>query len=77
MRGARGYMAPEWVLNLPVTSKVDVYSYGIVVLVMVTGKSTQIHAVDDAADRERRSLVTWVREKKNGEAAQYAGLKMS
>ncbi|KAB1220322.1 putative receptor protein kinase ZmPK1 [Morella rubra] len=68
MRGTRGYMAPEWVFNLPVTSKVDVYSYGIVVLVMVTGKSTQIHAVDDAADRERKSLVTWVREKKNGEA---------
>ncbi|KAB1220324.1 putative receptor protein kinase ZmPK1 [Morella rubra] len=68
MRGTRGYMAPEWVFNLPITSKVDVYSYGIVVLVMVTGKSTQIHAVDDAADRERKSLVTWVREKKNGEA---------
>uniref|UniRef100_A0A2N9H4B2 non-specific serine/threonine protein kinase n=1 Tax=Fagus sylvatica TaxID=28930 RepID=A0A2N9H4B2_FAGSY len=29
MRGTRGYMAPEWVYNLPITSKVDVYSYGI------------------------------------------------
>ncbi|KAL5981892.1 hypothetical protein ACLOJK_015959 [Asimina triloba] len=37
VRGTRGYMAPEWILNLPVTSKVDVYSYGIVVLEMVTG----------------------------------------
>ncbi|CBI19464.3 unnamed protein product, partial [Vitis vinifera] len=37
IRGTRGYMAPEWVLNLPITSKVDVYSYGIVVLEMITG----------------------------------------
>ncbi|KAB1220172.1 putative receptor protein kinase ZmPK1 [Morella rubra] len=69
MRGTRGYMAPEWIFNLPITSKVDVYSYGIVVLEMVTGKSTQIHAVDDAAERERKSLVAWVREKKNRPAA--------
>ncbi|KAL4272780.1 hypothetical protein GQ457_13G020410 [Hibiscus cannabinus] len=40
IRGTRGYMAPEWVLNQPITSKVDVYSYGIVVLEMVTGQSS-------------------------------------
>ncbi|TKY68985.1 putative receptor protein kinase ZmPK1 [Spatholobus suberectus] len=39
IRGTRGYMVPEWVFNLPITSKVDVYSYGIVVLDMITGKS--------------------------------------
>ncbi|KAG6701165.1 hypothetical protein I3842_08G152000 [Carya illinoinensis] len=39
MRETRGYMAPEWVYSRPITSKVDVYSYGIVVLEMVTGKS--------------------------------------
>ncbi|KAH6764893.1 hypothetical protein C2S52_013893 [Perilla frutescens var. hirtella] len=38
IRGTRGYMAPEWVYNLPITAKVDVYSYGVVVLEMVTGK---------------------------------------
>ncbi|KAB1220326.1 hypothetical protein CJ030_MR3G019072 [Morella rubra] len=59
MRGTRDYMAPEWVVNLHITSKVDVYSYDIVVLVMVAEKSTQIHAVDDAVDKERKSLVTW------------------
>ena len=31
IRGTRGYIAPDWVFNLPITSKVDVYSYGIVV----------------------------------------------
>ncbi|KAJ0086322.1 hypothetical protein Patl1_07527 [Pistacia atlantica] len=39
IRGTRGYMAPEWVYNLPITSKVDVYGYGILLLEMVTGKS--------------------------------------
>ncbi|KAJ1429347.1 putative serine/threonine-protein kinase [Sesbania bispinosa] len=38
IRGTRGYMAPEWVFNLAITSKVDVYSYGIVLLEMITGK---------------------------------------
>ncbi|CAO2183318.1 unnamed protein product [Urochloa humidicola] len=37
MRGTSGYMAPEWALNVPVTAKVDVYSFGIVLLEMVMG----------------------------------------
>ncbi|KAI3732336.1 hypothetical protein L1987_63540 [Smallanthus sonchifolius] len=37
MRGTRGYMAPEWAHSLPITAKVDVYSYGVVVLEMANG----------------------------------------
>ena len=71
IRGTRGYMAPEWVFNLPITSKVDVYSYGIVVLEMVTGKdpSRSVHAMDDGGVAEHKRLVTWVREKMNKAAA--------
>ncbi|EFJ36426.1 hypothetical protein SELMODRAFT_27555, partial [Selaginella moellendorffii] len=29
IRGTRGYMAPEWVGDRPITSKVDVYIYGM------------------------------------------------
>ena len=38
---------------------------------MVTGKSTQmgVHRIDAGAETEDRRLVTWVREKKNREAA--------
>ncbi|GMI78486.1 hypothetical protein like AT5G24080 [Hibiscus trionum] len=56
IRGTRGYMAPEWVLNQPITSKVDVYSYGIVVLEMVTGQSS-IRGIQlvDRADEEPMS----------------------
>ncbi|KAF7830584.1 putative receptor protein kinase ZmPK1 [Senna tora] len=66
IRGTRGYMAPEWVFNLPITSKVDVYSYGIVVLEMITGKSSSmgiLQKVDGEEGHDGR-LVTWVREKR-------------
>ncbi|PHU30127.1 G-type lectin S-receptor-like serine/threonine-protein kinase RLK1 [Capsicum chinense] len=32
IRGTKGYVAPEWFRNTAVTAKVDVYSYGIVLL---------------------------------------------
>ncbi|XP_024523559.1 G-type lectin S-receptor-like serine/threonine-protein kinase At1g34300 [Selaginella moellendorffii] len=37
IRGTRGYMAPEWVGDRPITSKVDVYSYGMVLLELLSG----------------------------------------
>ncbi|KAJ9693059.1 hypothetical protein PVL29_011971 [Vitis rotundifolia] len=67
IRGTRGYMAPEWVLNLPITSKVDVYSYGIVVLEMVTGKSAAMDINTAEGRGEHKSLVAWVKRKMNGE----------
>lgn len=27
--GTRGYVAPEWFKNVPITAKVDVYSFGV------------------------------------------------
>lgn len=76
IRGTRGYMAPEWVFNLPITSKVDVYSYGLVVLEMVTGRSPSGGQVNNnnnsggggggsrhsSGGMEPRGLVNWVRE---------------
>ncbi|KAF2290041.1 hypothetical protein GH714_001223 [Hevea brasiliensis] len=62
IRGTRGYIAPEWVLNRPITSKVDVYSYGMVLLEMVTGKSPTV-------DIEDRRLVSWVKENIKGASA--------
>ncbi|KAG5065304.1 hypothetical protein AAZX31_04G041600 [Glycine max] len=69
IRGTRGYMAPEWIFNLPITSKVDVYSYGIVVLEMVTGRSItkDIEATDNGVVNQHLSMVTWLKERqKNG-----------
>ncbi|KAJ8760536.1 hypothetical protein K2173_015203 [Erythroxylum novogranatense] len=38
VRGTRGYLAPEWLANLPITSKSDVYSYGMLLLEIVSGR---------------------------------------
>ncbi|TKY75021.1 putative receptor protein kinase ZmPK1 [Spatholobus suberectus] len=67
IRGTRGYMAPEWVYNLRITSKVDVYSYGIVVLETVSGRSPMelIHGLENSRGIEQRRLVTWVTDKIN------------
>ncbi|KAJ9558417.1 hypothetical protein OSB04_013031 [Centaurea solstitialis] len=59
IRGTRGYMAPEWVFNLPITSKVDVFSYGVVVLEMITGLSPlSKHHANGEVEVE---LIEWVK----------------
>ena len=58
VRGTRGYLAPEWVMNQEITSKVDVYSYGIVLLELVTGK-----CASGFEGNEFSHLVHWVKEK--------------
>ncbi|KAJ8770891.1 hypothetical protein K2173_021806 [Erythroxylum novogranatense] len=35
IRGTKGYVAPEWFRNLPVTVKVDVYSFGVLLLEII------------------------------------------
>lgn len=35
VRGTRGYLAPEWQKNTPITVKADVYSYGIVLMEII------------------------------------------
>ncbi|CAO2152351.1 unnamed protein product [Urochloa humidicola] len=38
LRGTAGYLAPEWLSGVAVTSKVDVYSFGMVLLEIISGK---------------------------------------
>ncbi|KAI3666968.1 hypothetical protein L6452_42009 [Arctium lappa] len=64
IRGTRGYMAPEWVFNLPITSKVDVFSYGVVILEMITGRNpTGKQHTSNEDGKAESSLIEWVREK--------------
>ncbi|KAJ9559922.1 hypothetical protein OSB04_005082 [Centaurea solstitialis] len=64
IRGTRGYMAPEWVFNLPVTSKVDVYSYGMVILEMITGRNlVGKRQASNGNEEVELALVEWVRDK--------------
>ncbi|KAI4974371.1 hypothetical protein ZWY2020_047651 [Hordeum vulgare] len=38
MRGTIGYLAPEWISGLPITHKTDVYSYGMMLLEIISGR---------------------------------------
>ncbi|XP_015942456.1 G-type lectin S-receptor-like serine/threonine-protein kinase At1g34300 [Arachis duranensis] len=54
VRGTRGYLAPEWLANLPITSKSDVYSYGMVVLEIVSGRRN--FEVSEETNRKKCSI---------------------
>ncbi|KVI02858.1 putative receptor protein kinase ZmPK1 [Cynara cardunculus var. scolymus] len=60
IRGTKGYMAPEWAHNLPITAKVDVYSYGIVVLEMAKGIRLP-NVIVQGAEEEESALMGFVR----------------
>ncbi|XP_021855705.1 G-type lectin S-receptor-like serine/threonine-protein kinase At5g35370 isoform X1 [Spinacia oleracea] len=54
MRGTRGYLAPEWLTSSGISEKTDVYSYGMVLLELVSGRKNcslqpmqQSHSLDD------------------------------
>ncbi|GAB2271542.1 hypothetical protein Dimus_006375 [Dionaea muscipula] len=38
MRGTRGYLAPEWLTSSTISEKTDVYSFGMVLLEIVSGR---------------------------------------
>ncbi|XP_059078211.1 G-type lectin S-receptor-like serine/threonine-protein kinase At2g19130 [Cryptomeria japonica] len=41
VRGTRGYIAPEWFFGLPITPKVDVYSFGMTLLEIISGRRNE------------------------------------
>ncbi|XP_024020996.1 G-type lectin S-receptor-like serine/threonine-protein kinase At2g19130 [Morus notabilis] len=38
MRGTRGYLAPEWITGVAITPKTDVYSFGMMLFELVSGR---------------------------------------
>ncbi|KAG6781759.1 hypothetical protein POTOM_014672 [Populus tomentosa] len=54
IRGTKGYVAPEWFRNLPVTVKVDVYSYGVLLLEIICCRRN----VDSKATIEEQAILT-------------------
>lgn len=43
MRGTRGYLAPEWISGVPITAKADVFSYGMVLFELISGRRNADH----------------------------------
>jgi hypothetical protein len=56
IRGTKGYVAPEWHRKMPVTVKVDVYSFGIVLLEIICCRKS----VDFDLREEEAILEEWV-----------------
>ncbi|KAL5731132.1 hypothetical protein ACHQM5_003890 [Ranunculus cassubicifolius] len=46
MRGTRGYLAPEWISGVAITAKADVYSYGMMLFEIISGKRNSEHLKD-------------------------------
>ncbi|KAF8041049.1 hypothetical protein BT93_B3078 [Corymbia citriodora subsp. variegata] len=56
IRGTRGYVAPEWFRNMPITVKVDVYSFGVLLLEIICCR----RSIDiEASNEERVILADW------------------
>ncbi|KAM4116012.1 hypothetical protein ACJW30_02G018300 [Castanea mollissima] len=61
VRGTMGYIAPEWLKNAPVTTKVDVYSFGVMLLeIIYCRKHMELHPADESMDVEYTILTDWV-----------------
>lgn len=59
IRGTRGYLAPEWTKNDPITSKVDVYSFGMVLLEIVSGVRNTIQGNNTSVASEEWYFPRW------------------
>ncbi|KAG2622485.1 G-type lectin S-receptor-like serine/threonine-protein kinase At5g35370 [Panicum virgatum] len=55
MRGTRGYLAPEWLMNAPITDKADVYSFGMVLLEIVRGRKNSSNSKKQQQQEEEES----------------------
>ena len=57
-RGTRGYMAPEWLKTSAISSKADVYSYGIMLLRLVRGFQNRGYNEESVVDWAYR-FISW------------------
>ncbi|KAL7000784.1 mitogen activated protein kinase [Sarracenia purpurea var. burkii] len=57
LAGTFGYLAPEYAVTGRVTTKVDVFSFGVILMELITGRK----ALDETQQEESVHLVTWFR----------------
>ncbi|XP_047059681.1 G-type lectin S-receptor-like serine/threonine-protein kinase At2g19130 isoform X1 [Lolium rigidum] len=50
VRGTIGYLAPEWIAGTAITTKADVYSYGMMLFEIISGRRNTIKRQDGTVD---------------------------
>ncbi|KAI9125592.1 hypothetical protein K1719_003010 [Acacia pycnantha] len=53
VRGTRGYLAPEWLLEHGISEKTDIYSYGMVLLEIIGGRRN-VRWIQDSRDKAKK-----------------------
>ncbi|EEF45389.1 serine-threonine protein kinase, plant-type, putative [Ricinus communis] len=62
VRGTIGYMAPEWLKKVPVISKVDVYSFCIMLLeILCCRRHIELNRVEEESEEDDIVLSDWLR----------------
>ncbi|WVZ84085.1 hypothetical protein U9M48_031156 [Paspalum notatum var. saurae] len=56
IRGTRGYIAPEWFKSIGITAKVDVYSFGVILLELICCRR---NVELEVAEEDRKILTDW------------------
>ncbi|KAL0296550.1 UNVERIFIED_CONTAM: Receptor protein kinase TMK1 [Sesamum radiatum] len=57
LAGTFGYLAPEYAVTGRVSTKIDVFSFGVILMEMITGRK----ALDETLPEESQHLVPWFR----------------
>ncbi|XP_044498184.1 G-type lectin S-receptor-like serine/threonine-protein kinase LECRK4 [Mangifera indica] len=61
MRGTIGYIAPEWLKNVPVTTKVDIFSFGVMLLeIICCRRHIELNRVEEESEEDDLVLSDWV-----------------
>ncbi|KAL9327933.1 hypothetical protein ACSQ67_002936 [Phaseolus vulgaris] len=61
LRGTMGYMAPEWLKSAPITAKVDIYSYGVMLLeIICCRKHVEVCGAGKDSEDDDVVLTKWV-----------------
>ncbi|KAF3434126.1 hypothetical protein FNV43_RR25229 [Rhamnella rubrinervis] len=60
IKGTKGYVAPEWFRNTPITAKVDVFSFGVVLMEIICCRKCLEHKRDENDEEVIAVLADWV-----------------